>query len=447
MQNMKIDFSKKVGPVKPMHAVNNGPLGKSVRATDNFDLYAAAGFPYARNHDASFCQGYGGEDTVDVHRIFKDFDMDENDPASYLFGPTDTYVKNTFDAGTKVFYRLGASIEHYKKCGTYPPKDFAKWARICEHIIRHYTEGWADGFNYDIEYWEIWNEPECVNADGSNPCWQGTNEQFIELYTVTAKHLKKCFPHLKIGGPAFTGPWRNKFKRDFLKNVKENNVPLDFYSYHCYAATPIGIYEAVIEGEKALAEYGLEGTETILNEWNYVKGWLGDDWKATLEGEQGLLGSAFTAAAMSLCQYSSLGMLMYYEARPCAMSGIFVTDMPWKTRKAYYSFKMFNELYKLGTAVEISGDSKTIFGCAAANDEKCAVMFSHFSADENATPETVKVDMSGFSCENGVKAQYYLIDEEHNLELVKEEMLTGDSFAATVELPLYSSCLIMLEKN
>ena len=447
MENIKINFSKPVGPMKPMHAVNNGPLGKNVRATDNFDLYAAAGFPYARNHDASFCQGYGGEDTVDVHRIFKNFEKDENDPASYFFGPTDNYVKNTFDAGTKVFYRLGASIEHYKKCGTYPPKDFAKWARICEHIIRHYTEGWADGFNYDIEYWEIWNEPECVNADGSNPCWQGTPEQFIEFYTVVATHLKKCFPHLKIGGPAFTSPWRNKFKRDFLKNVKENNVPLDFYSYHCYAANPIGIYEAVIEGEKALAEYGLEGTETILNEWNYVKGWLGDDWKATLEGEQGLLGSAFTAAAMSLCQYSSLGMLMYYEARPCGMSGLFVTDMPWKARKAYYSFKMFSELYKLGTAVELSTDSKTMYGCAATNGDKCAVMVSYFNSNNDATAQTVKLDMNGFSGENGVKAQYYLIDESHNLDLVKEEVLNGDSFSPTLELPVFSSYLVMLEKN
>ena len=45
-------------------------------------------------------------------------------------------------AGTKVFYRLSHRIEHeVKKYGTLPPKDFKKWAVICEHIIRHYTEG------------------------------------------------------------------------------------------------------------------------------------------------------------------------------------------------------------------------------------------------------------------------------------------------------------------
>ena len=181
MTSIQIDLSKTRGPIKPMHAVNNGPAGSEVRGTSNLERFRDAGIPFARNHDASFYAGYGGEHTVDVHRIFKNFDADENDPKSYVFAPTDNYLASIEAAGCKTFYRLGASIEHDWKEGTYPPKDFLKWARICEHIIRHYTEGWADGFTYDIPYWEIWNEPDCRNRDGSNPCWQGTDEQFIEL--------------------------------------------------------------------------------------------------------------------------------------------------------------------------------------------------------------------------------------------------------------------------
>ena len=69
-------------------------------------------------------------------------------------------------AGTKPFYRLGQSIEHQtKKYGIYPPKDFKKWAKICEHIIRHYNEGWANGYRMGIEYWEIWNEADLDQPD------------------------------------------------------------------------------------------------------------------------------------------------------------------------------------------------------------------------------------------------------------------------------------------
>ena len=74
MQTIHIDFSAHAGKIKPMNAVNNGPTGMSERGTSNFLDYKALEIPYARNHDASFYYGYGGEHTVDVHRIFKNFD-------------------------------------------------------------------------------------------------------------------------------------------------------------------------------------------------------------------------------------------------------------------------------------------------------------------------------------------------------------------------------------
>ena len=77
MNNVKFDFSTRSGKIKPMNAVNNGPSGSVVRGSrGNIDTYAALEIPYARNHDASFYSNYGGEHTVDVHRIFKNFDAD-----------------------------------------------------------------------------------------------------------------------------------------------------------------------------------------------------------------------------------------------------------------------------------------------------------------------------------------------------------------------------------
>ena len=131
MTSININLINDGGKIKPMNAVNNGPAGSKVRGTGNYAAYEALEIPYARNHDASFYSGYGGEYIVDVHRIFENFDADENDPANYLFGPTDTYVANTEEVGTRTFYRLGASIEHGYKHGTFPPKDYLKWAQIC----------------------------------------------------------------------------------------------------------------------------------------------------------------------------------------------------------------------------------------------------------------------------------------------------------------------------
>ena len=68
-----------------------------------------------------------------------------------------------------------------------------------------------------------------------------------------------------------------------MKSVKENSIPLDFYSFHCYADTPDGISEAAAEGADALKAAGLDSTEIILDEWNYIKGWSGDGWKESLD--------------------------------------------------------------------------------------------------------------------------------------------------------------------
>jgi len=123
--NINVNFSEILGKIKPMHSVNNGPVGGRAHASgdSNAHLFTEAAIPYARNHDANFWGCYGAPHTVDIIAIFPNFDADENDPESYDFHLTDEYNKKIADTGTKVFYRLGNKIEHEsKKYGAIPPK-------------------------------------------------------------------------------------------------------------------------------------------------------------------------------------------------------------------------------------------------------------------------------------------------------------------------------------
>ena len=443
LNSISVDFSKITGKVKPMHAVNNGPVYKFAEDQRITNLYAYrdAGIPYARNHDASFYAIYGGEHTVDVNFIFPDFDADPYDPASYDFCLTDEYLNVIEFAGTKVFYRLGSKIEHTKKkYNTLPPKDFKKWAIICEHIIRHYNYGWADGFNMGIEYWEIWNEPDLDSDDSDHKrCWGGTKAQFFELYDITAKHLKKCFPELKIGGPALAH--NTQWAEDFLKQL---DAPLDFFSWHIYTQDPKNILARTDEFRKMLDKYGFGKTESILNEWNYVRGWNDDDWIYSLKSEKGLKGASFTAGTMCIEQYSSLDMLMYYDARPCGMNGLFNTDFVNECLKGYYPFRMFNELYKLKNCVQVECDSNEIYVCAAKDEKNAAVMLTHFSDDDSTAPKEVTIKLNNLSAS---RAEIYLLDEDNDLELVREEYLTAENCSVTLRLPLFTSYLINLTKN
>ena len=439
MEKILINVNNQSGKIKNMNSVNNGPF-RSVRNFDNFDAYKAARIPYARNHDASFFSAYGGEFTVDVHRIFRDFENDENDPKSYCFKSTDNYLQTIVAAGTKPFYRLGCNIEHYEKCGTIPPPDNAKWARICEHIIRHYTEGWADGFHMDIEYWEIWNEPDCGNPDGSNPCWQGTSDEFIELFTVTYKHLKSCFPHLKVGGPALAYlPECKDFASRLFKRLNDENLKLDFFSYHCYAQDTSWFGEMINIAHDFVVENGQPDTELILNEWNYIKGWSGDDWRYSLATEKGLKGSSFVIACMATGQKLPVDMLMYYDARPCGMNGMFNTDN-YECLKTYYSIAYFSNLLDLKNYVPEKATIQDLYTISAYDGNELGILLTHYNDDDNTEAKTVEIEFEG--TKESTTATLYTLDGEN--DMTKSEIKVENS-KITLEIPLYTSYYISVK--
>ena len=440
MPNIKIDFNTSNGIVKPMHAVNNGPAGSRIRnGNSTFQYFKEAGIPYARNHDASFCQYYGGEYTVDVHRIFTDFNADPEDPRNYDFEMTDMCVADTLSVGTKVFYRLGASIEHGKKKGTFPPADFKKWAIICEHIIRHYNEGFADGFNYGIEYWEIWNEPDCYNADGSNPCWQGTEEQFAEFFATAFCHLKEKFPHLKLGGPAFSSirsnPKKDRFIDLVFTELNKRGAKLDFFSFHRYTNEPAAFRPIIDRAKEIVETYGHNNAELILNEWNYIRGWRGDDWTYSMRSEKGLKGASFTTGCMCVGQQSPLDMLMYYDARPCAMNGMFDTDF-LTPLKGYYPFKMFNEHYKMGESVTPEYQENPLYCTAAKDDTKMGIMLTNFDENDQAPTQNVTLSLTGLR--KGAKIEKYILDETYDCELTETIDVTDEKMDITFDLPLFT---------
>ena len=442
MKHVAVDFSTVMGKIKPMHAVNNGPVGGKVRKTSsNYHLYEEAGIPYARTHDSSFCTSYGGEHTVDVHRIFKNFDADETLPESYDFEMTDMYLADIASVGCETFYRLGASIEHQKRVGTLPPKDFHKWARICEHIIRHYNEGWANGFAYNITYWEIWNEPDLYkNVPGKiSPTWSGTTEEFFELYNITAAHLKKCFPGIKVGGPAiaYDLDWADRF-------LAQLDAPLDFFSWHCYFRN----FERLANKSKLVRElldrHGYTETESFLNEWNYVKGWNGDEFDFTIQAIKGLYGASFLGATMLSMQKTPTDMLMYYDAKPISgFCGL------WETHglaplKGYHALKMFGELYRLGNEVKSETDDALhlCVGAAKKGDEG-AVMLTRFAeVEETVEAEMVRISFAGLPARCLVSCS--VLDEEHNAEVTREEILSAAEAAIYVGMAPASSLLLRI---
>ena len=105
----KINFNKVTGVIKPVNGVGQPPL-YSWDHTDLFHYLKEAGIPYSRLHDVG--GPFGMNIYVDIPNIFRDFDADENDPASYDFAFTDILMKGLVDNGVEPYYRLGVTIEN-----------------------------------------------------------------------------------------------------------------------------------------------------------------------------------------------------------------------------------------------------------------------------------------------------------------------------------------------
>jgi len=385
-----------IGPIKRMNAVNNGPRINNAEQvyTGTTGYFRAANVGYSRNHDAAGAGAYG-EHVVDISIIFPDFSKNPNKPESYDFTLTDRYVKSIQDAGVEVFYRLGQSIENQplKKYNIYPPKDNKKWAEICEHIIRHYNEGWADGFHYNIQYWEIWNEP---NLEWDNDkwkvdprCWAGSPEQFYDFFEVAVKHLKGCFPNLRIGGPAMSGTdpgvrtipvWYELL----LSEMQRRNVPLDFFAWHIYECDPTIYTDYSWQVRALLDKYGYGKTESFLNEWNYIKSWT-DDYPYSMRTLPSAKAAAFVCASMQEGQNCPTDMMMYYDWRPCTFNGLFdpLSDTPiW----GYWAIYAWGKLKTLGTQVKAECSIPDVRVTAARGaDGQLGILVSRYVMDDNIT--------------------------------------------------------------
>ena len=89
MAEISFDFNRVIGAIKPMHSVGQPPLlGID---TQYFKYLSDAHIPYSRLHDVG--GWFGGNMFVDIPNVFRDFDADVEDPASYDFVFTDLLLK------------------------------------------------------------------------------------------------------------------------------------------------------------------------------------------------------------------------------------------------------------------------------------------------------------------------------------------------------------------
>ena len=297
-----VDASTNLGILKPLRGVNSGPLpwtdqpgldrpGGKVEVSDrtgfrSLGADASPGYRKANINLVRIHDNYGPGDIYDNFKgshemadgtvlpdslrnpltMFPDIHADSTAIASYNFGPTDNLIKSIYDVGARPLFRLGASAG--ESSGV--PDDFTNdsefdhYADIAKHVVLHYNKGWDHGYFYGIRYWEVLNEP-----DG-----RFDPNKYYKLYDRIAHAVKSADSEAMIGGPAlifsFNGP---SYREDFLKYLRNNDVPLDFWSFHNYAidsADPFLFVRVAKKMRALLDSFGFTKTKLLLDEWNVL---------------------------------------------------------------------------------------------------------------------------------------------------------------------------------
>lgn len=416
--NIYLDCSDTTIILKPYAEINCGPIPIQ-NVKNSIDLtkqYQEIGISQVRTHDLD-----NAIFPCDISTIFPDENADPTLESSYDFTISDPYITSIINAGCKVFYRLGESAGGPNN----PPLNFNKWAEVCKYVIRHYNDGWKDGFNYNIKYWEIWNEPDLKGF------WNGTVDQYYELYKKTANTLKAYNSSLKIGGPCTSSVYDKNFTTKFLQYIADNSVPLDFYSWHMYADTPYQLYTASQLVRDYLDSYGFLDCENINTEWNI-------NILTPQREKDNSKNAALTACSLTVFQDSIMDRAFRYRG---------TQDNNWLMRLIGFDLSLFsyNGVYKkpalsylamnymvkdspirINTPVMDASNGLTYLAGISEDKTNVSILISNFNSENTE----YNLDVSNLPWSKKYSIAYYLIDGENNLEITEIVESSEEDYSA-----------------
>jgi hypothetical protein len=447
------DFSQETGKIRPeLHSSGFGPLICSCPQAVIDDI-RSMGFKAARTHDWALLNK--AERVCDYYHVFPLAHLDAKDPRNYVFGPTDYLLRRTREeTGLDVFFRLGASIEHSGPkvhFNTLIPEDFDKVAEVFAATIRHYNRGWADGYEWDVRYWEVWNEPDGVNnmwclPDGdrgegdtaeARVADQDAREKkrlelFARFFATCLRRIKGEFGDtVKVGGPALCS-WRKgkpgrigtgEYFRRILEVCRESGAAPDFISWHYYGNSPDAMLASVDRARKICDDAGFPKCELVVDEWHYLNvPWeqlrsvdpkvRARVWKGPAS-HNGIDSSCFNLTLLSRFQTSKLDQAYYYG---CSHTGSWgYRSESGEKYKVYYGLKLFGELVRGYPVMCASGgaDGVAVLAAKSADGARRALLVS----DYRSGAREISVDVAGVAAD--AECEVSVHDAESDLDAVR----------------------------
>lgn len=239
-----------------------GPVAAYPDFPDMTPLWREAGVTLVRSFD--WVSRLDTRD--DPTSLFPDWSADPDDPASYNFAATDAWVDAVHSIGAEVLFTVASSIPKNKL----PADDVEVYGRVVEHIVRHYSQGWAGGPATPVRLYEFGDQPDFGPLH-----FAGRPEEFYAMYRAFCEAVHRVDASLTVGGPsvAFSLEADSPYREGFLEFVRENDLPLHFFSFLWFtdgSRDPMDYRYVARELRAVLDDHGFTDTALTLSYWNYL---------------------------------------------------------------------------------------------------------------------------------------------------------------------------------
>jgi xylan 1,4-beta-xylosidase len=306
-----------------------------------------------------------------------------------------------------------STVFHYRGNIT-PPKRHEEWSELISKLVAH----WIDRYGLEeVRRWffEVWNEPNLKIF------WDGTREQYFELYRHTVQAIKGIDEQLPVGGPATA---KDEWIEEFLEFCDRNRLPVDFVSTHHYPNDVIW-YEGQ-DTETQLAN----SKRSILREWTektcqracglpvYYTEWncssngrypLQDEPYAAAFVTKTIMEAAHLVKCYSFWTFSDIFEEDYFPSLPFH-GGFGLLNIHGIPKPAYRAFEL---LHALGNErLHIEGRHNTIDAWAIRkNNEVTILLTNHALPRQPIEPVEVHMELVGSLPPRSVTIQR--IDNDH----------------------------------
>ncbi|MBI2617440.1 hypothetical protein HYW55_04860 [Candidatus Gottesmanbacteria bacterium] len=312
-----------------------------------------------------------------------------NDGYSYDFTQLDKTVDDILTMGALPFFSLSYMPKIFTENESVidQPSNWQDWSNLVQKTIEHYS---GKKFkNLTHVYYELWNEPELPQF-GSWKLSSPKDYRMLYYYTSIGAQNAQNVNEFSLGGPS-VGSYYPSWVSDFVAFVEQNNLRLDFYSWHRYGTNPeIFVNDAKNIRSKLARFPTYKDIPLILSEW-------GLDSDNTDRNNSDAAGAFTIAAARNFINRIEKAFAFEIKDGPPPNGGKWGlltherTTTPLSRKPRYKAFQTLTKLS--GELLPLSGEGTFVSAIGTVENNAYKVIISNYDlAGKNA--ENVPVTFS-----------------------------------------------------